>query len=109
MKIYLACPYSHSDEKIMQERFEAVNKKAGELMIEGHIVFSPISHSHPIQQTMGEDTGNLDFWMKQDMPFVESCDELWVMDIDGWDISEGVLREIAAAEKLGMDVWWTRP
>ena len=44
MKIYLAIPYSGMAE----ESFRIANEVSAKLMNEGHIVFSPISHSHPI-------------------------------------------------------------
>lgn len=95
MKIYLATPYSHKDKKVRLARFNAVNKKAGELMLQGYVVFSPISHSHPIALTMESDkVCNLDFWMLQDLPFLDWADELWVLQLDGWDMSKGVNAEI---------------
>ena len=48
MKIYLAGPYSHKDPLIREQRFKMLNKYAAHLMRQGHIVYSPISMSHPI-------------------------------------------------------------
>ena len=102
-KIYLATPYSHPDKNIELKRFEAVNKKAAELMQRGYIVFSPVSHSHPINKFTSIKT-DWEFWKRQDFQFIEWADELWVLEVDGWDNSVGVLAEIERAKKLGMPV-----
>jgi hypothetical protein len=47
-KIYLACPYTHKDPKVVDMRFETVTKVAGRLLLDGHIVYSPITHCHTI-------------------------------------------------------------
>ena len=46
--IYLASPYSHRDEAIMEERFRAACRAAAYLMRRGNVVFAPICHSHSI-------------------------------------------------------------
>jgi len=46
--IYLACPYSHPDSNVREYRFKMANRAAAKLMRDGHIVYSPISHTHPI-------------------------------------------------------------
>ena len=49
-KIYLAGPYSHPDPTVRAIRFHKLNDKAAELLRAGNLVFSPISHSHPIAE-----------------------------------------------------------
>jgi hypothetical protein len=77
MKIYLAIPYSGFEE----ESFRVANKIAAKLMNEGHLVFSPISHTHPIALA-----GNLpigwEYWKKFDESFLEWCDTLYVIIMD---------------------------
>ena len=112
MKIYIATPYTHDDIDVMQKRFEGVSRKAGELMLKGHIVFSPISHSHPIALELlnsGNDVVcDLAFWQKQDMPFIEWCDELYIMDVEGWNKSAGVQAEIKEARRLDKPITFVR-
>ena len=102
-KIYLATPYSRPDKNIELKRFEMVNKKAAGLMAAGYIVFSPISHSHPIAKSADIKT-DWEFWKKQDFQCIEWADELWVLEVDGWDKSVGVLAEIERAKELGKSV-----
>ena len=102
-KIYLACPYSHKDPKIRDERFYAVSKKAGEIMQQGYTVFSPISHSHPIDMIF-DDPQDHGFWLKQDVHFIDWADEIWVLSLDGWLESYGVQWEIKYAKGQGKEV-----
>ena len=98
-KVYLACPYSHLDKTVMEDRFERVCEKAAELMEMGYIVFSPISHTHRIKEYTVY--GNKwEFWKKQDFPFIEWCDEFHILCLDGWKESVGVKDELDYANLL---------
>lgn len=103
MKLYLASPYSHKDPEVRLQRFEAANKKAAELMREGHTVFSPLSHSHPISLHM-DNCLDHDFWLKQDMAFLEWCDAIYLLCTDGWLESKGIAVELEWARRNGRPV-----
>lgn len=104
MKIYLAAPYSCEHEWLREWRVDQVNRKAAELMDAGHIVFSPISHSHPISYHTKADACDSDYWVRQDLAFMPACDEVWVLRLEGWQESKGIKRETAYAEELGKQV-----
>jgi nucleoside 2-deoxyribosyltransferase len=73
MKIYLAIPYTFNPEL----SFKIANRLSAELMSKGHVVFSPISHSHPIADFLPDELRtNSKWWMTQDLPFVEWADEV---------------------------------
>ena len=96
--IYLSSPYSHADPDRMAERFLAVCKVAGILIGRGVHVFAAISHSHPI--ALAGDLGlGWEFWKGFDLDMLTRCDELWVVDMDGWRESVGVGEEIAWAKQ----------
>lgn len=99
MKIYLACPYSHSDISVKELRFNAVTKKAGELMLKGHIVYSPITASHPIA-VMCNLPGEWEYWEKFDRAFISWADEVWVLCLEKWQESRGVQAEITIAKEM---------
>lgn len=101
---YLATPYTHDDPAVRAERFDVVNRVAGELMRKGEIVYSPISHTHPIAQECELPQVWCDFWEHQDRPFLEASYRLVVLKQDGWDKSRGVKAEIAIAEELGLPI-----
>ncbi|MBX9335961.1 DUF1937 family protein, partial [Serratia marcescens] len=46
-KIFLACPYSHADANVVQQRFIACNEVAAAIVRAGSAVFSQVSMSHP--------------------------------------------------------------
>ncbi len=103
-KIYLAAPYSHKDPAVRSARVFLVDKKAAELMMAGNLVFSPLSHSHPISKHCDVDPCDNDFWLRQDLWILAFCDEMQILCLDGWQESKGIKTEIDFAEKLGIAV-----
>lgn len=101
--IYLACPYSHPDRSMRERRFVCVNIVAAKLMGEGHHIFSPISHTHPIAEARSLPQG-WEFWEGFDRAFIIHCKKMIVLKLDGWEASVGVQAEIKIAEELGIPV-----
>jgi hypothetical protein len=101
--IYLACPYSSPDPAVREQRFHAVNRAAARLMEQGDLIFSPISHSHPIAIDGGlpKDWG---FWERYDRAILGCCRTLIVLCLPGWEQSVGVQAEIKIAKELGLDI-----
>lgn len=95
-KIFLACPYSHADENVVDQRFIACNRVAAEIVEAGHAVFSQVTMSHPINQALTKtskaDIGKM--WAPVDALFLDMMDELIILDLEGWDKSAGIKREI---------------
>jgi hypothetical protein len=72
--IYLASPYTHPDPVVREERFAAACAVAAQLLRFGHLVFSPICHSHPLTRFgLPLDWG---FWERCDRQHLERCSEL---------------------------------
>jgi len=102
MKIYLATPYTGNEEA----SFKNANRVAGDLMNKGHIVFSPISHTHPIACECNLPKG-WDFWNQFDTAFIEWCDELWVVcNFVDYKQSKGVMAEIEISRSFNKPVRW---
>jgi hypothetical protein len=100
--IYLCSSYTHPDGAVRQARFEAACRAAAALIRQGKTVFSPIAHSHaicrygvPLDWT---------FWREHDQRYLEVCDEVAVLMLEGWRESVGVQAEIAIAQELGKPV-----
>jgi hypothetical protein len=108
-RVYLALPYTHRDYEIRNRRFEEVNRLAARVMMEGYTIFSPISQSHPISTYLPDCTETWDFWQKQDLPWLERCDEVWVLMLDKWNESVGVRGEIKHAKACGIPIFHIRP
>ena len=98
---YLASPYSHPDPEMQHLRYLMACQAAAHLMKQGHIVFSPIAHSHGIARFVDGDHA---FWMRQDLEFLRNCDEMVVLTLPGWDRSDGIRQEIEFAEAHGIAV-----
>jgi len=101
--IYLAGPYSHESAIIRLERFEALTKKAAQLMIDGHIVYSPITHGHAIAARHDLPL-TFDWWSNQCVEMLRHSSRIMVLRIDGYTSSVGVRHEIDIALKLGIPV-----
>ena len=102
---YLASPYSHADAEVREWRFREACRVAAELMQHGQVVFSPITHSHPIAEAKpGPWAVDHDFWLRQDAPYLEACMKLYVLALPGWEQSRGVAHEIARARERGIPV-----
>lgn len=108
--IYMACPYSHPDMEVRKFRFEMANKAAAQLIETGNHVFSPISHTHPIElASNGKLPAQWEYWAAYDERMLTNCDRLVVLAIGGWNVSVGVKAEIDIATRLGKPVDYWEP
>lgn len=104
--IYLASPYSHKDPYIQIQRFERACAWTASLLRRGRIIFSPIAHSHPlVRYGLPE---RFDFWKHFDTTILSRCDELWVLQLPGWQDSTGVQSEINIAREHGLKILYLR-
>lgn len=98
-KVYLATPYSDEDPQVEAVRFFEVTRVAALLIKSNVIVFSPISHCHPmaIMHNLPKDWN---FWYSFDKSFIKWADEVHVLMQEGWEESRGVQAEIEIAHEL---------
>ena len=109
-KIYLSTPYSHEDENVREKRYEQVTRVAADIMVrEGHNVFSPITHSHPLVQVTDGLPDSFEGWEALDYQYIDWCDALWVLLLPGWERSKGVAHEVKYANEKGTPVFYVRP
>ena len=106
--IYLACPYSHPDEKIREQRFKKVTQVAAKLIDGGYIIFSPITHSHPIASLHALPMG-YEYWKRFDETMIHASGAVWVLKLEGWQESAGIKAEIELALKLHKPVVFINP
>jgi hypothetical protein len=109
--IYVGGPYTHADHNVRRERFEALTAVAAEIVKQGHIVYSPITHTHPIDLHFVRDDVHLssDFWCDFDETFMSVCTEMVIVPLEGWEKSSGVTRERAYFEARGLPVSFYKP
>lgn len=97
--IYLASPYTGNEE----ENFEKVTIAAGHFVKQGLIIFSPITHFHPIAKKTSLPTG-WEFWERLDRAYLSVSSELYVLMLPGWRESKGVTAEIKIAREKGIPI-----
>lgn len=97
---YLAIPYTGElgENCPMEKReqgFAIANGVAAYFMSVGEIVFSPISHSHPIHFFMGDRGHDHKFWMDYNREMTKYCNRLYVVCWGNWKASKGVMAEFS--------------
>lgn len=109
--IYLASPYTHSDPVVCDARFETVTEIAAKLVLQGKIVFSPITMTHPYDRILAEPGNTLGsaYWVDFDIAFMDVCSEMYVVKSPGWDQSSGVKREIDYFKQQGKKITYLDP
>lgn len=106
MKIFLACPYGNNPIE-QQMRFEQVTKYAGMMILNGHQVYSPITHGHTLNKftKLGND---LHLWTEQNEWILKSCDCVAVLQLPEWEKSLGVAMEIELAKRYKKELWYLK-
>ena len=107
---YLASPYCNpdrpADRQYREQRYNEACEAAAILMSQGHLIFCPIAHSHPIAAWLPEaQHTSHDFWLKQDFEMLGYADRLIVLQLHQWERSYGIGQEIefAAAHRIPVD------
>lgn len=106
--IYLAAPYTHGDPIVREARVSAVNRVAASYAIQGILVFSPITHGHPIDRAAVRSIP-YDYWMQLAEKIIPICTRVDVLMLPGWSRSSGITREIEIAENANKLVSWLSP
>ena len=106
--IYLAGPFTHKDEAVKEQRFEAFNAASHKLFMDGYAVYSPISMCWPIAKQCGMPT-DFAWWSWYNRLMISKCDKLIVLRLPGWEESVGVAGEIKIAEELGIPIEYMDP
>lgn len=101
--IYVASPYSHEDYHVMEKRAKAVTYYCYTQIKEGKNVISPITYGHEVRQA-GNLPNDWSFWMNFCLDLLKHCDEIYVLTIDGWNVSKGVREEIEFAKQNNIPI-----
>lgn len=106
--VYLAHPYTHPDPAVMESRFQSANRIAGYLMQRGLIVFSPISHTHPIACCCDLPRGWV-YWHTFDRLYLDAASAMYVVMAEGWQKSKGIAGEIEIMHSLRKSIRYLTP
>src|ERR1700677_1908486 len=94
--IYICSPYTYKTSnlrlrhKIQKQRYEDITKIAGKLEeIYPYAFILPITMSHQTAKYMDKsaEDGEFKYWARRDFTYISRCDELWVIQLKGWDES----------------------
>jgi hypothetical protein len=99
--IYLACPYTHAEEHMQHRRYQQVTTVAANLMRQGLCIYSPITSMHYLARRV---RANAIDWLEHDLVILARCDKLIVLQLEGWEQSEGLRREIEFAKENNIPV-----
>ena len=101
--IYLAAPYTHSDDAICAIRVEMVTYAAAVLTECGFHVYSPLTHGHQLAKKRNLPK-EFDYWATQCKKYVGMCDSVVVLLLDGCLESVGVTAEVEEAAEQNKPV-----
>lgn len=101
--IYLALPYSHDDPKVREQRYEDASEAYAILTCMDEVVLCPILMSHPVAVGF-KLPADWETWKDIDLEYLDYCDDILVLSLDGWEESVGVTAELEAATELGIQV-----
>lgn len=73
------------------------------------VFISPMVNGYSVLPYLQNTDGTWKTWGKYCEKMMKACDEVWVMQFDGWDTSEGVTAEIALAKSMGKKLVYMRP
>jgi hypothetical protein len=102
--VYVAIPYSDDNIAVRIQRFDIATKYAAQLVMQGLVVYSPITHAHPMAQMEPALGYGWTTWQRQDEIYIPLCKELHVLKVGDWQHSKGVTAEIEAFKKLNRPI-----
>ena len=113
---YFAHPYTcvDKDGKYVPEGEEANFRlccyRAGQLLLRGYNIYSPISHTHPIHLATPEFLAREEheIWYQLDLDFIRKTDFDGIILAPLWETSKGCRMERNAFEDMGRDVKFYR-
>lgn len=101
--IYIASPYTHIQDDVMEARFKLNEAVTAFWMRQGLPVFSPIVHCRQIA-LLHELPHDFAYWKRMNCAWIDAAKAVWVLQFPNWKLSVGVAGEIAHAEETGKDV-----
>ena len=101
--IYIASPYSHMKQEVMDKRHDAVRSYTAFLLRAGVIAYSPIVHCHDLAKHEQLPT-TWEFWQWYNIGMLRFAQGLYVLCIDGWRESRGVEFELFVANQLNITI-----
>ncbi len=100
--VYVACPYSHPDKAVVEERMKAFYRVDSDLIKQGFFTVSPMNKAAMADHV--DIATTWEFWEQYSYALLSRCTKMFVITMPGWDTSAGVLGEINFAVQNGIAV-----
>jgi hypothetical protein len=101
--IYLASPYTTKDLYLREQRFLDAEYATAILLKSKFYVYSPIVHCHKLSLSYSL-PGDIKFWENYCINTLTYCTHLFVLELTGWEQSEGVNLEMKTAKHSGIPI-----
>lgn len=98
--IYLASPYSHADPEVERQRATCARIATVNLLRLSIPTYSPIVYGRALLDHAPDMSGDWATWQTLDAPQLAASALILVLCLPGWDDSQGVLHELALAQRL---------
>ena len=104
--IIVTGPYSSKDENLKKLRINTISNACLKLMYAGEISVSPLIFGLALIEKTGQDLPDTyDFWNKFCHEFVNISNKMYVLNMDGWESSNGTKDEIKKAIEIGIPIY----
>jgi hypothetical protein len=70
-------------------------------------IFAPVVNTHPLVEHGLPIEWS--FWSQFDQTFLEICDAVIVLQLEGWEQSVGIQEELRLAEEMGIAIYHLEP
>lgn len=99
--IYLASPYTHKSEKVMEARFKITEFVTAFYLKQFQPVFSPIVHCHEIARLYKLPT-DFKYWQQMNRAWIKKSDMMRLLQFPEWKRSIGVDGEVKIAKEYDL-------
>jgi hypothetical protein len=106
--IFLSSPYSHKNVEVIVDRVEKTSQFVAERFAAGEEIFSPVVYAHNILKH-ADLPSDWTFWKTFCTHMIMKCRSIMVLQLEGWEESEGVKEEIDLANKFGLPIKYVKP
>ena len=103
--IFVSGPYSSTNPEEKKTRVKAIASACIKIMQSGDMAISPLTFGLSLIEKSEQDLPeSYEFWDRFCREFVATADVMYVLDLEGWELSSGVKDEIAAAKACNIPV-----
>lgn len=93
---YLAAPYTHNNKGVESLRHRLITRAAATLTSQKEMIYSPITHCHPMAKTVNLPTDYL-YWRSLNHAFIKISKEFIILTLPNWKDSKGIKDDLEYA------------